>query len=237
MAPSNCLVRATTRLAQGWPRAGWTQRDGIDGPGWRCGTVHAGRVPLGTVTVFAGTRCLLGVSNVRAGQSWRLHKILILTAPCGGPRIPINCETSLTQERALCRDTTTASHCPVSDSPSSRGHKRTTSRNTCLPTCGRGWLNTINASLIVYRRSAGGRSGKGTNHDLWSALELAAKLGKRANERRLSSPRNATWGWDMISATGSSANLRPTVPPAFPLFVASTAHLVIKHSGAGAQET
>lgn len=51
------------------------------------------------------------------------------------------------------------------------------------------------------------------------------------------SPRNATWGWDVIPATGSSANLRRTVPPAFSLFVASTAHFVIKHSGAGVEET
>jgi hypothetical protein len=35
--------------------------------GWRCDTVHAGREPLVTVTVFASTRCLQGVSNVRAG--------------------------------------------------------------------------------------------------------------------------------------------------------------------------
>lgn len=62
MASSNYLVRVTTRLAQGR-----TQRDGMNGLGWRCGTVHAERVPLGTVTVFAGTRCLQGVSNARAG--------------------------------------------------------------------------------------------------------------------------------------------------------------------------
>lgn len=62
MASSNYLVRVTTRLAQGR-----TQRDGTDGPGWRCGTVHPERLPLGTVTALAGTRCLQGVSNVRAG--------------------------------------------------------------------------------------------------------------------------------------------------------------------------
>lgn len=92
------------------------------------------------------TGCVQRASRL-GGQSWRLHKIWILTAPCGGPRIPINCETGLTQERALCRDTTTTSPCLVSDSPSSRGYKRTTSRNT-VPTCVWGWLNTINASLV-----------------------------------------------------------------------------------------
>lgn len=49
------------------PGLAGTHRDGRDGLGRRCGTVHAERVPLGTVTVFAGTRCLQGVSNVRAG--------------------------------------------------------------------------------------------------------------------------------------------------------------------------
>lgn len=184
------------------------------------------------------TGCVQRASRL-SGQSWRRHKILILTAPWGGPRIPINCETSLTQERALCRDTTTVSPCLVSDSPS-RGHKRTTSRNTYLPTnlwTGLAEYDKRQLDCLQYGRSAGGRSGKGTNQDLWSALELAAKLNRRANKRQLSSPRNATWGWDMISATGSSANLRPTVPPAFPLIVASTARLASKHSGAGAEET
>ncbi|KAH8125090.1 hypothetical protein LI328DRAFT_133353 [Trichoderma asperelloides] len=170
MASSNYLVRVT----RGWPRADgqhterghrWTglalryspRRAGAPGD-CHCVCMHK---------VLTG--CVQRASRLN-GPSWsgqaRLHKILILTAPCGGPRVPTTCETSLTQERALCRDTTTTSL--VSDSPS-RQPGGTSAPLATIPSV-RGWLNTIDAGLIVYYKYVHTMyvcsGGKGTNQDL-----------------------------------------------------------------------
>ncbi|KAL7913390.1 hypothetical protein GGI35DRAFT_206781 [Trichoderma velutinum] len=60
---------------------------------------------------------------------------LILTAPCGGPRIPIICEAIVEQETCILR-----SSCLK---PQRRGYKCTTSS---IPIA-RGWLNTIDAKV------------------------------------------------------------------------------------------